>query len=165
MKKFLLVFLLFSTSLTLSKVYADVNNVPNIRIGTEKVDSLEHQLDFLKLSYEVYTLNTDLKLFTSDVNSQIKDMKISIYHHDCDRDMYRMYSRMYDAYRENLESTKGLIESKQGLFVAMMISREWSDSELSVLTQSYDMTKGLYHQAELVLDMMKDVLDIYRKRI
>lgn len=82
-------------------------------------------------------------------------------HYDGDRDMYRMYSRMYDIYRCELESTKELIESKQHLYNAMMITREWSELELEVLTRSYDITKDLFHQAELNLDFMKEVLDIY----
>ena len=82
-------------------------------------------------------------------------------HYDGDRDMYRMYSRLYDTYRSNLESMKGLIETKQQLFITMMIAREWSELELDVLTQSYDMTKDLFHQAELTLDFMKEVLDLY----
>lgn len=144
---------------------AQTNTESKIEELSVKIDSLTHQIDYIKMSYEVYVLNTDLKIFTQDVNSQIKDMKMNIYHHDCDRDMYRMYSRMYDAYRDNLESRKELIESKQRLFIVMMISREWSEKELNVLTQSYDMTKGIFHQAELTLDMMKDILDIYHKRI
>ncbi|MDE6322828.1 MAG: hypothetical protein K2L85_01765 [Paramuribaculum sp.] len=144
---------------------AQTNTESKIEELSVKVDSLTHQIDYFRMSYEMYVLNTDLKLFTQDVNSQIKDMKMNIYHHDCDRDMYRMYSHLYDSYRYNLKSIKGLIESKQQFFIAMVIAKEWSEEELNVLTQSYDMTKGLFLQAELALDMMKNILDIYHKRI
>ncbi|MBD5201824.1 MAG: hypothetical protein HDS81_00710 [Bacteroidales bacterium] len=130
-----------------------------------QIDSLTHQIDYIKMSYEAYVLNTDLKIFTHDVNSQIKDMKMNIYHRNCDRDLYRMYSNMYDSYQDNLESTKELIEAKQRLFIAMMIAKIWSEEERNLLFHSYDMTSGLYRQAELTLDMMKDILDVYRKAI
>ena len=130
-----------------------------------QIDSLTHQIDYIKMSYEAYVLNTDLKIFTHDVNSQIKDMKMDILHRNYDRDMYKMYSRTYDVYRDELEATKELIESKQRLFIAMLILRKWSEEERNMLIKNYEITEGLYNKAELTLDMMKDILDLYHKKI
>lgn len=34
---------------------------------TQRVDSLEHELSYIKLSYELYTLNNDLSIFNNDI--------------------------------------------------------------------------------------------------
>lgn len=144
---------------------AETNTDSKIEELSVQVDSLNHQINYLQMSFEAYVLNTDLKIFIQNVKSEIEDMKMRIYHRNCDRDMYGKYNRLYDAFRDNLEATKGLIEVKQRLCHAMMITGEWSEEENSVLTKSFNITKGLYKQAELLLDMMKDYIDLYRKCI
>lgn len=46
---------------------AQTNTESKIEELSVKIDSLTHQIDYIKMSYEVYVLNTDLKIFTQDV--------------------------------------------------------------------------------------------------
>lgn len=44
---------------------AQTNTESKIEELSVKIDSLTHQIDYIKMSYEVYVLNTDLKIFTT----------------------------------------------------------------------------------------------------
>ncbi len=41
---------------------AQTNTESKIEELSVKIDSLTHQIDYIKMSYEVYVLNTDLKI-------------------------------------------------------------------------------------------------------
>lgn len=144
---------------------AEINDDSKIEELSLQIDSLTHQVDFLKMSYNAYVMNNDLKILALEVNSRINDMKMNLYHNSCSIELYKMYSRLYDSFKSNLESTKELIESQQGLFIAMLLYREWPTNELDTLNQAYGMTKGLYERAEIILDMMKDLLGLYRQTL
>lgn len=46
---------------------------------TQRVDSLEHELSYIKLSYELYTLNNDLSIFNNDIGVRTNAIQINIY--------------------------------------------------------------------------------------
>lgn len=45
---------------------------------TQRVDSLEHELSYIKLSYELYTLNNDLSIFNNDIGVRTNAIQINI---------------------------------------------------------------------------------------
>ena len=144
---------------------AQTNNDSKIEELSQQVDSLTNRIDYLKMSYDVYVLTTDLKLFTQELNSYIKDMTISIYHNGCNRELYRVYSSLYDEYRKNLDQKKKLIEAAQRYCIALMITKNWSEEECEEFTMMFDYAEGCYSQANTTLDGMKTVLDHYHSRI
>lgn len=144
---------------------AETTDNSKVDLLQAQVDSLSHQVDYLNLIYEISTLNTDIKLFCHDIASDIMDMKMNIYHNDCRGDIYYSYKELYDAYIIDFKAFEDLIKAKQLLFVAMLVAKNYTDSEKDVLMKSLNMTDSIYHSAELQLNMMKDVLDIYHKQI
>lgn len=39
----------------------------NNQVLVQRIDSLEHELSYLKLSYDLYTLNSDMKMAASEI--------------------------------------------------------------------------------------------------
>ena len=44
------------------------NSQEKMQTLVQRVDSLEHELSYLKLTYELSTLNSDMTLFTNEIN-------------------------------------------------------------------------------------------------
>ena len=45
----------------------------------QRVDSLEHELSYLKLTYELYTLNSDIKMFANEVDTKSIEIRLDLY--------------------------------------------------------------------------------------
>lgn len=145
------------------KIFAENDNHSKLDSLNSQIEILSHDLDYLRLTYEIYALNTDLKILTMEIGNQIKDIKMSIYHRDFDWKMYKQYKELYNAYQKNLISTKELIAAKQQYFLVKALSSNLTENEKSLLSRSHGMTEGIYNQAELSIEMMKSALDIYYK--
>lgn len=128
-----------------------------------KIVALSHDLDYLRLTYEIYVLNADLKIVAMGIENQIRDIKMCIYHHDFNIDMYKQYKELYDSYRGNLDATKELISVKQNYFLLKVFTDSLTEEEKDLLSRNYRMADGLYQQAELSLNMMKSAIDLYYK--
>lgn len=77
---------------------------------TQRVDSLEHELSYIKLSYELYTLNNDLSIFNNDIGVRTNAIQINIYTHNFDYKLYKAYKDNYEATKDKLLSYQDLIE-------------------------------------------------------
>ena len=132
---------------------------------TEKVDSLSNELSFLELSYELYTLNTDIQMFNYDVNNQLTDMKFSILHDYCDKEAYRKLKKLYNSFKERIEAIKELMEKKGELFVVTFVVSNFTEAQIDILSHNYKMAEAHHHQSEFLLEAMKEHMDWYEKRI
>ncbi len=147
------------------ETHAETTDDSQVDLLKAKVDSLSHEIAYLKLSNEISTLNTELKLYCYDIESSVKDMKMDIYHNSCEVSLYKSYKELYYAYDIDLESSKKLVEAKRVLFAFMLVNNDYTDSEQDVLLSSWKQTDALYHRAEVELNMMNDILDVYYKII
>ena len=60
------------------------NSQEKMQTLVQRVDSLEHELSYIKLSYELYTLNNDLSIFNKDIGVRTNAIQINIYTHNFD---------------------------------------------------------------------------------
>lgn len=73
-----------------------------VQILIQRVDSLEHELSYLKLTYELNMLNSDISIFTNEVYSKSIGIQLNLYTRNFDSRLYESY----DDYYESCQSKK-----------------------------------------------------------
>lgn len=141
--------------------HAEGGNQSKMNSVNEQLEILTHDLDYLRLTYEGYSLNNDLKLVTLQMDSYIKDMRMSIYIGNYSKEAYRGYKKLYDAFHENLEAYKRLIASKRYYYKVKLENGIFNEDEKDLLSKSYGMMDGSYDTAKITLEEVKRLLDLY----
>ena len=66
--------------LSFSSVHAQSNDSQKeIQTLVQRVDSLEHELSYLKLTYELNTLNSDITMFANEVYTKSIAIQLDLY--------------------------------------------------------------------------------------
>lgn len=158
---FSLVFVLFSFP---TYVYAQ-NSQEDLRALIQKVDSLEHELSYLKLNYDLKTLNNDITALTNEVMLKCTEVKIDIYHRNFDSQYVDMHKGYYEMYQRQKGATLANIESTKKLFHLKVLICPYSKEELDVLNAYYDRIDVAYDGLELAIDYFKALTDGYAKNL
>lgn len=88
----------------------------------QRVDSLEHELSYLKLTYELSTLNSDMTLFSNAINIKSLEIQLNLYNRNFNSQLGYAYQRYYKSCQERKQSISELIESKKTFFVLKVIT-------------------------------------------
>ena len=62
-----------------------------------RVDSLEHELSYLKLTYELYTLNSDLTMFANEVYTKSIAIQLDLYNRNFNSKLGQSYQQYYES--------------------------------------------------------------------
>ncbi len=161
MKKilFVLVFVFFTISIQAQSQNQQMELHPLV----QKVDSLEHELSYLKLTYELYTLNLDITIFTNEVYTKSIAIKLDLYNRNFNSELGKLYQQYYDSCIHKKQSILELIEAKKKVFTIKVITYPYTERELSTLMAMYDVIDGTYSSLERSLNMLKITIDAYQK--
>ena len=129
---------------------------------TQRIDSLEHELSYIKLSYELYTLNNDLSTFKNEIGIASNAIQINIYTRNFDYELYKSYKDNYEANKDKLLSFQELIEAKKTYFWLKIITYPYTENEKKMLLLSYTTIDKGYSALESSLKLMKVCLDMYK---
>ena len=58
------------------------NSQEKMQTLVQRVDSLEHELSYLNLTYELSTLNSDMTLYSNAIDIESLEIKFNIYNSD-----------------------------------------------------------------------------------
>lgn len=129
----------------------------------QKVDSLEHDLSYLKLKSNLDKINSDIAIFINEVD--IKSLEIRLFNSNNIfisklSDMYQQYyqacQRKQQAYHENIEATKLLFEQQ-------LTKYPYSESEMDVLNKSSNVIDMSYESLEAAINFLKSAIDTYKE--
>ena len=98
MKKilFVLVFVLFAISIRAqSQDQLPQDQQVELQSLIQKVDSLEHELSYIKLTYELYTLNSDIKMFANEAYTKSIAIQLNLYNRNFDSKLGKSYQQEY----------------------------------------------------------------------
>ncbi len=160
MKKFLC-YLVFGLSLL--SVHAQTQN-PQDEMQTlvSKVDSLEHELSYLKLTYELYTLNTDLKIFANEVYAKTVGIKLDLYNRNFDSGLGDAYQYYYDSCKAQMQAYSELVDAKKKLFTMKITTFPYTETEKNSLIASYNVIDNAYESLESSVKLLKIVVGLYK---
>ena len=163
MNKYLIALIIF---LSLFSFTGNAQYSPGgVKTLEQRVDSLERQMSYLKLSYELDLLNLELEAFKTSTSLEATDVKLDIAIKNFDRKLFRVKSMSYDSSIRKKESFSNLIEMKKNYFIAMVIVNAYTESELNVLYGKYDIIDGHFEALETSLNYLKAALDIYEEML
>ncbi len=131
----------------------------------QRVDSLEHELSYLKLTYELSTLNSDMTLFSNAINIKSLEIQLNLYNRNFNSQLGYAYQRYYKSCQERKQSISELIESKKTFFVLKVITYHFSESEMNTLNASYNVIDNAYESIGKSMELLKIVVDAYNKSL
>lgn len=126
-----------------------------------KVDSLEHELSYLKLKYDLNTLNSDLSISANEVYSKSLGIELNVYKRNCDSGLLKAYKSYYESCQSKMEAFSDLIENNKRFFYLKVVTGYYSDSELKSLRASYDVIDAAYENLERSVEMLKLMIEAY----
>ncbi len=166
MKKilFVLVFVLFAISIRAqSQDQLPQDQQVELQSLIQKVDSLEHELSYIKLTYELYTLNSDIKMFANEAYTKSIAIQLNLYNRNFDSKLGKSYQQEYESCVDRKQSTFRLIEAKKEFFTLKVITYPYTESELSTLMAIYNATDVAYKHLDKSLNMLKITIDAYQE--
>lgn len=130
----------------------------------QRVDSLQHELAFLKAKYELEQLNSQMQMYSYGI-----DIKVNAINIDRARKIFE--SRLATAFQSDYESFKGLtnalkesVDSTKLFTVLQLMKYSFSDSEVQALKYQINILDLSLDALEKHLDLYKISLDEYKKR-
>ena len=134
-----------------------------IQILTQRVDSLEHELSYLKLTYELNTLNSDITIFANEVYTKSIAIQLDLYNQNFNSVLGDSYQRYYDSCQRKKQSMSELIEAKKTFFTLKVITYPYTESELKTLMASYNVINDAFDTLKSSMDVLKITIDTYNK--
>lgn len=128
-----------------------------------KLNTLQHNYDFLYCDYELYKVITNLSEFSNTTNISSNSILISYYNSRFDRNLYTTYLGLYNAKTENFNSLKENIGITTLAILDKMLSSNFTEKEIAVIEGRFKLIDSQLSSAEQALNYFEVVLDTYRK--
>ncbi len=129
----------------------------------QRVDSLEHALSYLKLTYELSTLNSGITMQSSDIRDQCIDIQLKLYTRNIDSELYDSYVGLYNAYQFHKKSLYERFEVQKKYL--LLVVATYSEIEQNVLLASYNTINSSCDVLEKSMKMFKLLIDSYKEEL
>lgn len=163
--KHLLLLILIAISITQTG-RAQSNESTHLSIDSlaTKVTTLENNLNYLKVTYELNILRSELNIAASEANIKSLEMKMDIYHSSkFDIDLYNSYRDWNRSAIAQKESYNSLIEAKKRLVAMTILTNNFTDEESDLLIQTCGVIDNAFNSYEAALNMVQKILDVWKK--
>lgn len=137
------------------------NSQAELQALTQKVDSLDHELAYLKVTYELNSLSSDMTMLKNEIYSRAIGIKLDIRAQDFDSRIDNMNQELYDSFKNQIDSFHKLADAKKEYFFAMTTKHSFSESELRILTMGRERINLQFDQLEKTMNLFKTVVDYY----
>lgn len=150
--------------LSFSSVHAQSDDSQKeIQTLVQRVDSLEHELSYLRLTYELNTLNSDITMFANEVYTKSIAIQLDLYNRNFRSKLGDSYRRYYESCKRKKQSISELIEAKKMFFTIKVITYPYSESELNTLKASYNVINDAYDSLGKSMELLEIVIDTYNE--
>lgn len=128
-----------------------------------KIDSLEHELSYLKLTYELYTLVTDITIFANEVQMKALTVQLSLYTQNVNSKLADSFQQVYESYLNKKQATSDLIKAKKDFFNLKILTYSYTESELNTLVANYNFIDDVYDLLDNSMKMLRISVDSYKE--
>lgn len=167
MKKLILLFIL--TLFGMSRVVAQDNNPSQttdlkayVDSLSTKLNTLQHDYDYLYCSHEINRLQFELKDLMHDVNIKSNDILIRCYRGRYDSDLYSIYRSGYNSQVDLYDSFKENVELVQRVVRLRILSSNFTQNEINVLMNGCETLDRCLSALQSALDYCELVIGMYR---
>lgn len=164
MKKIFYTFLVLMLSIFSVNAQSQ-NSQEKMQTLVQRVDSLEHELSYLKLTYELSTLNSDMTLFSNEIHSKSLEIQLYLYNRNFNSQLGNAYQQYYKSCQEKKQSISELIEAEKTFFVLKVITYPFSESEMNALKAKYKVIDKAYDSLSKSMELFKIVMDAYNESL
>lgn len=128
-----------------------------------KLNTLQRNYDYLYCDLELNKAQLELKDLSNSISIASNSLLISYYQGKFDRDLYDSYSRLYESYLNNLDSTYDKVDAVKLLVVGKALTSNFTEQEISIITKTIGLLDSSIANVESSLNHFKVVIDGYRK--
>lgn len=160
MNKFLCVIVFVISFFSLQAQTQDSKD--EMQVLVQRVDSLEHELSYLSLSYELQTLVYDMSFLSNALYDKCLTIQLYMYNRNFDYEIYNMYEQYYDAAQIRKQSISELVEVKKVLLTVMIVTRNYSETEKDTLIKLNEVINSTHNTLEVAMDTFKSYIDMYK---
>lgn len=139
------------------------NEQTEIQTLIQRVDSLEHELSYFKLSYELNTLNYDISMFTTDVYTKALEVQMNFYNRNYYPGLAKSHQSYYESCERKMKSISDLIDAKKSLFTIKILTFPYSETEIRTLMSSYDVIDVAFDSSKNAMKLLKTAIEAYRQ--
>ncbi len=129
----------------------------------QRVDSLEHELSYLNLTYELNTLNSDITIFADEVYTRFVAIKLDISNRNFNSELGDSYQQYYESCQNKKQSISELIEVKSLFFNLKVVTSSYSEDEVSMLKTRYNVINNAYDVLEHSMNLLRFIVDEYNR--
>ena len=126
-----------------------------------KVDSLEHELSYLRVEYEMQTFLADIKILSNNIQITANEIQISIWSRNFNKRVANVYSEKYDVLLTQVQKYSELAVVKKDYVKAMVTKHNFSVIEVRTLKQMYDLVDLTIAELGSALNLYKISTDAY----
>ena len=127
-----------------------------------KLNILQRNYDYLYCDLELNKAQVELKDLSNSISIASNSLLISYYQGKYDRDLYDSYSRLYESYLKNLDSSCDKVEVVKLAVVSKALTSNFTEQEIGVITKTIGLLDSLIANSESSLKHFKVVIDGYR---
>lgn len=131
----------------------------------QKVENLEHELIYLRSSYDLFKIQTDFGFLLNDIKHSINDLSKNIYHDNYHYNTCKIAEKHYDLLKEKISTLRKLYESIKSNVEIYSQKNSFSESEEGSLRNccnSIDSTITSICGYYGYLDFYKETIDLYK---
>lgn len=143
--------------------YDSLQNIVDSLIN--KVNVLQHNFDFLELSFKLESKISELNRCLNGLNISANGIYINLVDKNIDADLYISYRENYDSSIKLLETHEKSVKVLKSYLIAKMLICSFNEDERTALLNSYNVLNASYNAAEAALKHMKIILNVYKKRL
>ena len=129
---------------------------------SKELAQLRQEYDYLYCSSQLSEASHEIQIFRNEINISSNSLLANIFHMKFDVDVYVAQSELYNAFVENLSSSKKKVEGLKVLISLKKISSNFSDTEIGVLDSYCDFLDSNLATAEKAVEYFKVVLGLYK---
>ena len=128
-----------------------------------KLNTLRRNYYYLYCDLELNKAQLELKDLSNSISIASNSLLISYYQGKYDRDLSDSYSRLYESYLNNLDSTYDKVDAVKLLVVGKALTSNFTEQEISIVTKTIGLLDSSIANVESSLNHFKVVIDGYRK--
>ena len=132
-----------------------------MQVLSQRVDSLAHELSYLKLTYEINELNSDLIQFKDDVSITALNVQLNLYNRNFDRELGRAYQENLKSCENQRKSFDNLVKAKKDMFAISIHTLQFTDIELNILNCRYELIDDILDSLDHSMNVLKIAIDAY----
>lgn len=126
-----------------------------------RIKSLEHQVTFMRLYYDLQLLSTSLDKFAIDIYAYSTNIDLKIHQQFFNKLLSDVYQAYYDSALYNKNAMHKNMESLKTLYNSLISTYPFTKEEKSALKASYNVLISAYDRAEKAFDLFKVSVDGY----